>query len=191
MCATAGPAPRRRIYPRLVCALFGHQVSNRVAAGERGTSPRCRCGADYLGENNTETRVSHTVSCFLRGHTYAKAVTRNGHHEYVCTLCGHPLLFKVDDALYGRKETFHKKVRYLCNLFGHRVHKVTERNGLTEYACHCGHSFLKRERGSAKITHPVVCLLAGHYVRFVERRGGYAEFLCRNCGHTFCFVART
>jgi hypothetical protein len=34
-----------------------------------------------------------------------------------------------------------------------------------------------------------VCLFAGHYLRFTERRGHYDEHLCRNCGHTFYFVA--
>ncbi|CAN5127014.1 hypothetical protein BH18ACI2_BH18ACI2_17780 [soil metagenome] len=188
-CAVLGERPPQRFYLRMVCALFGHQVSNRVFNSTRGHSKHCRCEVEYLAEDDSETRISHTVSCFLGGHRYTRAGARNNHHEYVCLECGHPLLFKADDGSYGQQKTFSKRVRYLCNLFGHRVHQVGERNGLTEYACYCGHCFLKHARNSAKIKHPVRCLFAGHYVRFVERREAYAEFLCRHCGHTFCFVA--
>jgi len=113
---------------------------------------------------------------------------RDGHREYVCVQCGHPLLFAAQTSAYAQRETFRKKVRYLCNLFGHRVHSVAERDGLVEYACDCGHSFLKRRQVEDKITHPLVCLFSGHFIRFVTRRAGYSEYLCRNCGHTFCFI---
>ncbi len=43
----------------------------------------------------------------------------------------------------GSSTTFKKKVRYLCGLFGHRVRHVTTRDGYEEFACFCGHSFLK------------------------------------------------
>jgi DNA-directed RNA polymerase subunit RPC12/RpoP len=184
------PSSWRQLYLKSLCALFGHQVDNVAFERMRGGAKRCRCGETFLYEHGAETRISHTVSCFLFGHHYVKAGARDGHHEYVCFPCGHPLLFEAARDPYAQQETFCKKVRYLCNLFGHRVHRVAERQELTEYACDCGHSFLRREKNIDTVKHPLVCLLAGHFVRFVERRGHYAEYLCRHCGHTFCFVAR-
>jgi hypothetical protein len=150
-----------------------------------------RCGAPLLGEARAEvTRISHNVVCFVAGHIYVRAGSRDGHGEYVCFPCGHPLLFEEGRGGGARRERFAKKVRYLCNLFGHRgVHRVSARDGFNEYACRCGHTFLKRrEVRGGKITHPLMCLFAGHFVSFVARRGGYAEYACRNCGHAFCFT---
>jgi hypothetical protein len=106
----------------------------------------------------------------------------------MCQQGGHPLLFAVDSDPYQAAGRFNKKVRYLCNLFGHRAHVVTERAGLTEYACGCGHTFLREARDLSRVTHPPICTLLGHFVRFVERRGGYSEHACLNCGHTFRFA---
>jgi len=172
---------------RLSCALFGHRVSNVAFAANPGPVKHCPCGERLL-DMHAETRVSHTVSCFLLGHRYVRIAVRDGHHEYVCTQCGHPLLFRMDSDPYADQSTFKKKVRYLCNLFGHRVHPVVSRQGFHEYACDCGHSFLKEDSGRSVVKHPLVCLFAGHYLRFTERRGSYDEYLCRNCGHTFYFV---
>jgi DNA-directed RNA polymerase subunit RPC12/RpoP len=155
-----------------------------------GAEKHCRCGVDYLGRCE-ETRVSHTVSCFVFGHRYTQIAVRADHNEYACVQCGHPLLFKVDRDPYSRQTAFKKKVRYLCNLFGHEVHFVTSRNALHEYACDCGHSFLKSEPGRSEVKHPPICLFAGHFLNFTERRGTYDEYVCRNCGHTFYFVATT
>lgn len=170
----------------LACVLFGHRVSNIAFLGMHGTSRQCVCGVDYL--DHRETRVSHTVSCFIFGHTYTRIAQRNDHNEYVCRQCGHPLLFRIGEDPYAGEAMFKKKVRYLCNLFGHAVHTVTGRQGFTEYACGCGHSFLKPDARKTVVKHPLVCLFAGHFLRFTERRGNYDEFLCRNCGHTFYFV---
>jgi hypothetical protein len=175
------------LWPRLSCALFGHKVSNIEFSKNAGRTKHCRCGAPYLDEHE-ETRVSHTVSCFVFGHDYVRVAERAGHHEYVCIQCGHPLLFTKEHDPYANEKTFKKKVRYLCNLFGHRVHHVTARNGLHEYACDCGHTFLKEDNGRDYVKHPPICLFAGHFLRFTERRDGYDEYLCRNCGHTFSFV---
>ena len=169
------------------CALFGHRVNNFVFAGMTTAVKRCHCGIAYLGELQT-TRVSHTVSCFLFGHSYKPVGEREGHREYVCRQCGHPLLFNLTSDPYDGRKAFRKKVRYLCNLFGHDVHRVTWRHGLTEYACGCGHSFLRQDPNLQVAKHPPICLFAGHFVRFVERRWGYAEYVCKNCGHTFSFV---
>jgi DNA-directed RNA polymerase subunit RPC12/RpoP len=79
-------------------------------------------------------------------------------------------------------------VRYLCGLFGHDVHVVTDRNGYREFACHCGHTFLKAERDVTHITHPAICVVSGHRIRYVASRGGYMEYVCRDCGHPFCFA---
>src|SRR6185436_20849368 len=114
-------------------------------------------------------------SCFLGKHDYEKLADRDGCHEYVCTQCGHPLLFDAERDPYAASPTFKKKVRYLCGLFGHRVRHVVTRDGLEEYACFCGHSFLKGEskdsplRASVeaglqarlrKVRHPAVCVMS-------------------------------
>lgn len=176
-----------QFWHKLSCALFGHKVSNIAFTSIRGPVKHCHCGARYL-EHHKETRVSHTVSCFVFGHNYVRIAERAGHHEYVCRQCGHPLLFPVEHDPYANHDSFKKKVRYLCNMFGHRVHHVTARQGLHEYACDCGHSFLKQDAGSSTVKHPPVCLFAGHYLHFTERRESYDEYLCRNCGHTFYFL---
>jgi hypothetical protein len=172
---------------RLACAAFGHQVDNRRFRAEGDPDRPCPCGRACVRDDGSETRVRHTLSCFLGSHTYELAGTRDGHNEYMCADCGHPLLFAVDSDPYGARP-FAKKVRYLCNLFGHDVHVVARRHGCTEYACACGHSFLKSERDLARVTHPPICTVAGHFVRFVERRGEWSEHACRNCGHTLGFA---
>jgi hypothetical protein len=121
----------------------------------------------------------------------------------VCRQCGHPLLFDAERDPYAASPTFKKKVRYLCGLFGHRARHITTRDGFQEYACFCGHSFLKGESKDSplqdtveaglqtrlrKIFHPAICVVSGHFMRFLTRRGGYAEYVCRNCGHPFCFA---
>jgi uncharacterized C2H2 Zn-finger protein len=183
-----GESRAERVWRALSCRLLGHYVDNREFAREASAVRRCRCGDRYLATDGSETRIRHTVSCFAFHHSYVRVAARDGHHEYVCVRCGHPLLFRPGHDPYARVSAFDKKVRYLCNLFGHRVHTVCDRNGFTEYACGCGHSFLRAAKGLSRVTHPLVCLVAGHFVRFVESRDGYAEYRCRNCGHTFSFV---
>jgi hypothetical protein len=153
-----------------------------------GPNRWCRCGELYLTADGTHTRVRHTLSCFLGHHTYQRMAERDAHHEYVCVQCGHPLVFEADADPYAGTARFKKKVRYLCGLFGHRVHRVGERNGFVEHACHCGHSFLKSDRRARVIRHPLVCVALGHFVRYVSSRAGYSEYVCRNCGHPFCFA---
>ncbi|MGH9220020.1 MAG: hypothetical protein ACRD1W_12005 [Vicinamibacterales bacterium] len=156
---------------------------------------RCRCGSHYLTEDRSITRVRHTLSCFLGKHNYEKLADRDGCHEYVCAQCGHPLLFDAEDDPYAASTTFRKKVRYLCGLFGHNVRHVSTRDGFEEYACFCGHSFLKEiyRHGQSSpdpkvIRHPAICVVSGHFIHFLTRRGGYAEYVCVNCGHPFCFA---
>jgi hypothetical protein len=82
-------------------------------------------------------------------------------------------------------------VRYLCGLFGHRARHVTTRDGFDEYACFCGHSFLKAGESKdppEKIRHPAICVVSGHFIHFLTKRGGFAEYVCVNCGHPFCFA---
>jgi hypothetical protein len=172
-------------WKRIVCAAFGHDVDG-ISWDRNGACCR-RCAAPFLFVTQSETRISHTVSCFLCGHTYHPIGFREGHNEYVCVRCGHPLLFIVARDTYREYLSFTKRVRYLCNLFGHKVHQVTTRHNRTEYACDCGHSFLKRQAGMATVKHPLTCLLVGHFVHFLEVRSGCVEFLCHKCGHTFCF----
>lgn len=173
---------------RLSCGIWGHHVDNHAFRRARSFEQSCRCGAVYLRTNGSCTRVRHTLSCFLGHHTYIRLGDRDGHHEYVCVQCGHPLLFSADSDPYARSERFEKRVRYLCGLFGHRVHRVTERNRFVEYACHCGHTFLKRQAALDVVRHPMVCVAGGHFVRYVTSRGGYREYVCRDCGHPFCFA---
>jgi DNA-directed RNA polymerase subunit RPC12/RpoP len=183
--ATALP----RLLVRLGCILFGHSVDNsRFGCDARGSSRVCLCGSAYLQNGGEETRIRHTVSCFIGRHSYIRAGERSGHREYVCVQCGHPLLFPLQSDPYSDEAFFSKSVRYLCNLFGHRVHAVTERAGFSEYACECGHNFLKRAQRLKRVTHPLICPLVGHFVSHVEQRGSYGEYVCRNCGHTFLFA---
>lgn len=168
------------------CRLWGHHIDNRVAA-VHDIDRRCRCGTPYLARDGSLTRVRHTLSCFLRHHTYVPLSDRHGCREYVCVRCGHPLLFDDAHDPYRKATRFEKRVRYLCGLFGHRVTRVTEREGGVEYSCRCGHTFLKNDGGLATIRHPMVCVLLGHFVRYVTARGGYDEYVCVNCGHPFCF----
>jgi hypothetical protein len=178
----------RGLSARLACRVWGHHVDNhafeRASTGDR----RCRCGARYLPEDGRPTHVRHTLRCFVGHHTYKRLVDRDGVHEYVCVQCGHPLLFRAHADPYAGESEFPKKVRYLCGLLGHRVAVVSIRDGFVEYACHCGHSFLKHADAHATIHHPLVCRLRGHWVHYVTRRGGFAEYVCRTCGHPFCFA---
>jgi hypothetical protein len=178
----------RRWLIRFSCALWGHHVDNHVFEQAPPGARRCRCGAAYLCENGSVTHVRHTLSCFLRHHTYKRLVDRDDCHEYVCVQCGHPLLFRADADPYATEAQFRKKVRYLCGVFGHNVTAVASRDGLVEYACHCGHSFLKAAGDHATIHHPMVCRLRGHWIKYVARRGGFAEYVCCTCGHPFCFA---
>lgn len=97
--------------------------------------------------------------------------------------CGHPLLFEADNDPYRESAIFNKKVRYLCGLFGHDVHGVADRDGYREFACHCGHTFLKPRQDVTHITHPAICVVSGHRISYVASRGGYMEYVCRDCGH--------
>jgi DNA-directed RNA polymerase subunit RPC12/RpoP len=173
---------------RLSCGLWGHVVDNGLFRTVGEHRHRCRCGEDYLAEDGSLTHVRHTLSCFLRHHTYVRLCDRDGVHEYVCVRCGHPLVFAAGADRFEHQERFAKKVRYACGLFGHRATQVAERDGFIEYACHCGHSFLKRAHADGKIRHPLRCFFRAHRIRFLARRGGYAEYVCTDCGHPFCFA---
>lgn len=173
---------------RASCAVWGHHVDNHAFERAAGRGRQCRCGEPYLAEDRSLTRVRHTLSCFLGHHTYKRLIDRHRCHEYVCVQCGHPLLFREDRDPFAAQASFRKKVRYLCGLLGHRVEAVASRDGFTEYACHCGHTFLRAAPDLVTIRHPAVCVLFGHWISYVTRRGGFAEYMCRNCGHPFCFA---
>jgi hypothetical protein len=180
------PAP---LWMRLSCRIWGHVVDNHVFRTTASDVRRCRCGIEYLPKSGEATHVRHTLSCFLRHHTYVRLTDRHGVHEYVCVRCGHPLAFPAGADPFAHAARFAKRVRYACGLFGHRVTAVASRHGFVEYACHCGHSFLRRAGGERKIRHPLICFLTAHRIRFVEERAGFAEYVCEDCGHPFCFVA--
>ena len=168
------------------CVIFGHTVHHTKITGD-GRTPCARCGAAILDQDNTVSRVSHTLSCFFGGHHYVHASTRAGHHEYVCERCGHPLLFESSRDSHSNQQKFRKRVNYACGLLGHRVHVVAQGLKGTEYACQCGHSFLKAERSFTLIRHPPVCVVLGHFIKINEVRGEWAEYVCYRCGHPFCF----
>ena len=65
---------------RLSCALWGHAVDNEVFRQSTGPTRRCRCGTAYLQEGGAATHVRHTLSCFLRHHTYVRLTDRDGVH---------------------------------------------------------------------------------------------------------------
>ena len=90
MNTTTQPAPS---WMRLSCRIWGHVVDNHVFRSTRGDRRRCRCGVDYLLKTGETTHVRHTLSCFLRHHTYVRLTDRDGVHEYVCVRCGHPLAY--------------------------------------------------------------------------------------------------
>jgi hypothetical protein len=186
--AVPSESTTERSLRRALCAAFGHRVGNsRFEADPRAR--RCQCGADYLREDGSVTRAAHTLSCFFLGHRYTRMAERDGHAEVACDVCGHPLLFETGRSPYAARRAFTKQVRYACGLFGHEVHPVARRHGMTEYACRCGHSFLLAEAGRSVVRHPLACVAAGHAIRFLERRAGRAEFLCERCGHPFCFAS--
>jgi DNA-directed RNA polymerase subunit RPC12/RpoP len=174
---------------QLWCTVWGHQVDNHRFQESAHPERRCTCGTAYLGMDGSLTHVRHTLSCFFGHHTYTKLIERDGHREYVCVQCGHPLLFETDKDPYQDSALFNKKVRYLCGLFGHAVHTVTDRDGYREFACHCGHTFLKPREQATHINHPAICVFSGHRIKYLTARGGYLEYVCRDCGHPFCFAA--
>jgi len=165
------------------CKLVGHDVDNG------GAQDRCVCDEKVFLEDGTATQIRSNVSCFVFHHSYVGLGKRDGHEEYVCVYCGHTLLFEsARDPFRHGGPRIDKKVNYLCNLLGHPVHQVCERDGFCEYACDkCGHPFLRAEAGLTWITHLPKTIL-GHAVRFVARRAGYSEFVCLATGHPFCFL---
>ena len=170
-------------FMQMTCVLFGHDMNNHRF---QKTWPKKFCDCGELILSNRPTPIRHILSCFFGGHSYIFLGSRDHHDEYMCTRCGHPLLFSVEKNIFPEKQKFRKKARYLCNLFGHKVHPVTQRQSLWEYACFCGHSFLKKKRQvKTKITHPLRCFFAGHFVENIGDRSDCSEFLCTVCGHTF------
>lgn len=168
------------------CALFGHKVRHTRIEGGNGAA--CvRCGAAILDLGNGVSRVAHTLSCFFGSHHYAQLATREAHREYLCERCGHPLLLRTTNSPPAGG-TFRKRVSYGCGILGHRVHVVKAGSKSTEYACLCGHSFVKTKAALTVIRHPVACVMLGHLVGLNEIRGGWAEYVCRRCGHPFCFA---
>jgi DNA-directed RNA polymerase subunit RPC12/RpoP len=168
------------------CALLGHKVHNTRISNDSVT-PCVRCGAAILDRGQAVSRVSHTLSCFFGWHHYVAVASRAGHNEYVCGRCGHPLLFESARDPYSSHDKFKKKVNYVCGLLGHRVHVVQTGSKATEYACRCGHSFLKAQRELTVIRHPLACVVLGHFVTINEIRGEWTEYVCLRCGHPFCF----
>ena len=168
------------------CALLGHRVHHTRIATDACTSC-ARCGAAILDQGRGVSRIAHSLSCFFGKHCYVPIATRAAHHEYVCEKCGHSLLFELARDPYAGHGKFKKRVSYGCGLFGHRVHVVTTGSNATEYACRCGHPFVKAEGTFTVIRHPLACVLLGHCVIANEIRGHWAEYVCRRCGHPFYF----
>ena len=94
------------LWMRLSCRIWGHVVDNAVFNRAPGAVRRCRCGVEYLPEDGRTTHVRHTLSCFLRHHTYVRLTDRGGVHEYVCVRCGHPLVFPAGSDRYASHLVF-------------------------------------------------------------------------------------
>ena len=168
------------------CSLLGHKVDHTTIKQDNSTS--CvRCGDAILDRGPTVSRVAHTLSCFFGWHHYLAVGMRAGHNEYVCERCGHSLLFELTSDPYSRHYTFKKKVDYICGLVGHRVHVVEPGSKATEYACRCGHPFIKAQGALRVIRHPLTCVVLGHLVKINQTRGEWTEYVCLRCGHPFCF----
>jgi hypothetical protein len=158
------------------CAAMGHHVAERSPG-----RVRCACGEEILRRDGSVTHVCHVVQCALLGHRFEVLGRRHGHDESMCLRCGHPLLRRREPAA-----RFWKPIDVACGVGGHEVHTVTRRGPFTEYACNCGHTFLRREGGLRRIAHPPTCVLSGHQVRALrDVGGGRAEFRCDDCGHPF------
>ena len=168
------------------CAVWGHKVHHTKIAEDSST--HCvRCGAAILPQDHSVSRVAHTLRCFFGWHHYIPVATRAAHNEYVCERCGHPLLFEHAHDPYSKRDQFKKRVNYGCGLLGHRVHVVEAGFKTTEYACRCGHSFVKAETGLTLIRHPLACVLLGHFLTINQIRDQWVEYVCFRCGHPFCF----
>jgi DNA-directed RNA polymerase subunit RPC12/RpoP len=174
-----------------ICTLLGHKVHHTTIAKDSAT--RCaRCGVAILDPGHSVSRVAHTLSCFFGWHHYVAVARRAAHNEYVCERCGHPLLFELARDPYSSHDKFKKRVNYACGLLGHRVHVVETGSETTEYACRCGHSFVKAQKALNVIRHPLTCVVLGHFVTVNEIRGEWTEYVCIRCGHPFCFrIARS
>ncbi len=170
----------------VTCLLFGHKVHHTKVASGAGT-PCARCGVPMLDQGNSVSRVAHSLSCFFGKHHYTPIATRATHHEYVCEKCGHSLLLELNHDPYAGTQNFEKRVRYECGIFGHRVHVVATGSRGTEYACVCGHPFLKARGALTLIRHPLACVLLGHFISLNENLGEWAQYVCRRCGHPFYF----
>lgn len=168
------------------CTLVGHKVDHTQIA-RKACTPCARCGAAILDLGPRASRVAHTLSCFLGWHHYVALGQRAEHNEYVCEKCGHSLLFELGADPYSKLNKFKKKVNYLCGLLGHRVHVVKKDSKATEYACRCGHPFVKEQTALEVIRHPMSCVMLGHYITVNDTRGGWAEYICLRCGHPFYF----
>jgi len=167
--------------PRLSCLILGHRAANQTS---------CECLERSLTEDGRLTHVRHIMTCFLNGHTYERLTDRDAHHEYICKSCGHQWLVSEKADPFDTKESFVKRPRYWCSVFGHKVYTLGERHGLMEYVCPCGHSFMTRSKTLTRIKHPVTCTLLGHFVRHLADRLGFSEHVCGVCGHTFCYTKR-
>ena len=172
------------------CAVLGHKV-DYTRIDRRFPTPCVRCGAAILDQGPTASRVAHTLSCFFGWHHYISGGMRAQHNEYVCERCGHTLLFASGADNYSRHNKFKKKVDYLCGLLGHRVHVVKNGPKATEYACRCGHPFLKAQTDLQVIRHPMKCVVLGHYVTVNDTRDSWVEYVCLRCGHPFRFKLTT
>lgn len=173
-------------YASVRCRLLGHKV-HYTRIDRSAFTPCARCGVAILDEGPNISRVAHTLSCFFGWHHYVLIDKRSGHNEYACEKCGHPLLLALSSDTSSKVKRFKKRVNYACGLFGHRVHTVKTESTSTEYACRCGHSFVKTQTELTVIRHPLRCVLLGHSLTVNAVRGEWTQYVCFHCGHPFLF----
>ena len=135
---------------RLSCTLWGHVVDNEVFSYNHDRARRCRqCGLRYLDEDGTRTHVRHTVSCFLRHHTYVRLTDRDGIHEYVCVRCGHPLVFPPVSDRFAERTRFTKRSGICAGFSGTESKKSPSAMGWLNLPVTADTAFSKK-RGSRK-----------------------------------------
>ena len=144
---------------RLSCFLWGHHVDNHVFKQSDGGGRRCRCGADYLAEDRSITRVRHTLVVLSRQARLREA----RRSRRLPRICLHPVrassaIRRGARSVRGVADIQEEGALPLRALRSPRPPRGDSRR-LEEYACFCGHSFLKNVEEAPpshvdKIRHP-------------------------------------
>jgi hypothetical protein len=58
----------------------------------------CPCGHSFMKGRRHLDRITHPLSCTLRGHYVRWMGDRLGFSEYVCSVCGHTFCYTLERA---------------------------------------------------------------------------------------------